>query len=140
MRKLICYLLLFVFIISCNSLPDPKSNSKSLNSYEKTKENLEGKEKKNPIAFLSVEGKKRKNLIGQTVIKGRITNHASVASYKDVDVELSFYSKTGTLLEKDDETVYEVFGPGATRSFKTKYFAPKGTDSIAYEIKSAKVN
>ena len=35
------------------------------------------------------------------VIRGSVTNKASVASYKDVDVKLSFYSKTGALLEAD---------------------------------------
>lgn len=124
----------------CTQPNDTASKDKTLNSYQKTKETLAAKEKKNPIAFLYVTGNKRRNLIGQTVIKGKISNHASVASYKDVNVELSFYSKTRTLLEKDNETIYEIINPGQTKSFKTKYFAPKGTDSVGYEIIGAKVN
>ena len=124
----------------CSQPNDSSSKDKGLTSYQKTKETLASKEKKNPIAFLYVTGNKRKNLIGQTVIKGRISNHASVASYKDINVELSFYSKTRTLLEKDNETIYEVIEPGHTKNFKTKYFAPKGTDSVGYEIISAKIN
>ncbi len=133
-------LILIMWVCSCTQPNDSSSKDKTLNSYQKTKETLASKEKKNPIAFLYVTGNKRKNLIGQTVIKGKISNHASVVSYKDVNVELSFYSKTRTLLEKDNETIYEVINPGQTKSFKTKYFAPKGTDSVGYEIVAAKVN
>jgi hypothetical protein len=61
-----------------------------------------------------------------------------VATYKDVDVKLDFYSKTGTLLETDKETVFEVIGPGQSKNFKTKYFAPKGTDSVALSVTAAK--
>ena len=139
MRRLLV-LFCIIFICSCNNDNSAISGKKNPNSYEKTKETLGNKEKKNPIAFLSVNGRKKKNLIGQTVIKGKITNHASVVSYKDVEVQLLFYSKTRTLLEKDNEVIYEVFPPGGTKNFKTKYFAPKGTDSVGYEIISAKIN
>jgi hypothetical protein len=44
------------------------------------------------------------------------------------------------LLEKDNETVFEVIEPGKGADFKTKYFAPKDTDSVAIKIISAKVN
>ena len=86
-----------------------------------------------------MEGSDRKNLFGQRVIKGTISNKATVASYKDVDVELSFYSETGALLEKDHEVIYETITAGSSTNFKTKYFAPKGTDSVAMKIAGAKV-
>jgi hypothetical protein len=58
---------------------------------------------------------------------------------QDVELELSFFSKTGVLLEKDNETVYEMIEPGKSADFKSKYFAPKGTDSVAIKIVGAKV-
>jgi hypothetical protein len=108
-------------------------------SYEKTKESLREKEEKNPQNFLIISGNDKHNLVGQTVVKAIISNKASVAIYKDVDIQLDFYSKTGTLLETDKETVYEILNPGESKSFKTKYFAPKGTDSVALKILGAKV-
>ena len=57
-----------------------------------------------------------------------------------ISFELSFFSKTGTLLEKDNETVYDEIAPGTSSNFKTKYFAPKGTDSVGIKIVSAKTN
>lgn len=62
-----------------------------------------------------------------------------MAIYKDVDLKLDFYSKTKALLETDKETVYERIHPGETKAFKTKYFAPKGSDSVALRVLGAKV-
>lgn len=126
-------------LFSCNQ-SDSKKSAKEKESYEATKESLQEKEKKSPEKFLSVTGHDKHNLFGQTVIKGTITNKATVASFKDVDVQLDFYSKTGTHLETDKETVYEVVAPGQSKNFKTKYFAPKGTDSVALTITGAKIS
>jgi type IV pilus biogenesis protein CpaD/CtpE len=131
--------LLFItllFITACSS-NDKKTTDKK-DAYEQTKETLAETEKKNPTRFLSVEGHDKKNLLGQTVVKGTLTSKATVSSYKDVEIELSFYSKTGTLLEKDIETIFETIAPGKDADFKTKYFAPKGTDSVALKVMGAK--
>ena len=129
-------MLSFVFV-ACGG-DEKANNEKAKDKYEQTKEKLEQTEKKNPKRFLTVEGSDRKNLIGQTVIKGTITNKATVASFKDVDIELSFYSKTGALLQRDHEVIYETIAPGNSNSFKTKTRAPIGTDSVAMKIYAAK--
>jgi len=108
-------------------------------SSKKKELNPSEEEKKNPRSYLFINGHDRHNLIGQTVIIGNVVNKAISTSYKDVDVQLLFYSKTGTLLEKDRETIYEVLSPGESKHFKTKYFAPKGTDSVGFAILGAKV-
>ena len=137
MKKIFPGLLLMSLVfIACNS--NDKTTGKAKDKYEQTKETLEVTEKKNPTRFLSVSGFDRRNLIGQMVIKGTLTNNAKIASYKDVDIELKFFSKTGALLEKDHEVIYETIAPGASLKFKTKYFAPKGTDSIALKVLAAK--
>lgn len=133
-------LLLFMCIITLSACSSKASKeAKEKDSYEKAKESLEEREKKNPLAFITISSKDKHNLIGQTVIKGSINNKAKVCSYKDVQLELSFFSKTGVLLEKDNETVYEIIEPGKSADFKTKYFAPKGTDSVGIKVLSAKV-
>ena len=130
-------LLIIIFLFSCqNKTVNKKEAEKS--SYEEAKTTLLDKEKKNPENFLTVSAHDKHNLIGQMVVKGSVTNNATVAIFKDVDLKLEFYSKTGTLLETDHETVYEVIAPGESKSFKTKYFAPKGSDSVALHVVSAK--
>jgi hypothetical protein len=121
---------------ACNSKRSNPAAEKE--SYEKAKETLEQKEKKNPLLFLSVNSRDRHNLIGQTVIRGNIVNNAKVCAYRDVQLEFSFYSKTGTLLEKGSETVYDEIAPGKSVDFKIKNFAPKGSDSIVIKVLGAK--
>lgn len=137
MKRIFILLVVSITMFSCNN---GASNADSEeDSYEKTKESLRKKEENNPQNFLIISGNDKHNLVGQTVVKAAISNKASVASYKDVDIQLDFYSKTGNLLETNKETVYEIINPGESKSFKTKYFAPKGTDSVALKILSAKV-
>ena len=137
MKKIIPALLLLSFgFAACNG---DEKEAKAKDKYEQTKENLGETEKKNPKRFLSVEGHDRKNILRQTVIKGTITNHATVAKFKDVDVEISFFSKTGALLLRDHEVIYETIAAGGSQDFKTKIKAPIGTDSLSLKIYAAKV-
>jgi len=129
-------LVLIIFLGSCNGNRNKVAAEKE--SYEKAKETLEQKEKKNPVLFLTVTSHDKHNLIGQTVIKGNVNNNAKVCSYKDIALEVSFYSKTGTLLEKGNETVYDEIAPGKSADFKIKNFAPKGSDSIVIKVLGAK--
>ncbi len=130
------HLLLVVFLIlsACN---DQQKASVLKDKYESSKLTLEQIEKKSTVQFLQVSGSKKKNLIGQTVVRGTIVSNAKVISYKDIDVKISFYSKTGALLEEDHEVVYEIIKPGGSTSFKSKYFAPKGTTSVLFKVVGA---
>lgn len=136
MKYLLPIIVAITLLSACNMIGS--SDAKDEKNYEKTKETLEETEKKNPIKFITVEGEKKKNLIGQTVVRAEIKNNAKIVTYKDVDVKLSFYSKTGVVLEEDHETIYETIAPGATFKFKSKFFTPKGSDSVGFEVVEAK--
>lgn len=137
MKKASLYtLVVTLFFAACNSNEEQQKESQK--KYEEVTLSVEELEKKSPVKFLKVAGDDKKNLLGQTVIKGKISNKAKMVTFKDIDVQLSFYSKTKTLLMEDQEMVYDEVAPGATINFKTKYFAPKGTDSVAMKILSAK--
>ena len=137
-KPFLLYSILTIIIASCNTDEGNQVNAEKA-SYEETKKALLDKEQSTPVNFISVKGNDKRNLFGQTVVKGMIRSTATVATYKDVNIKLSFYSKTNALLETDKETVFEVLSPGQAKNFKTKYFAPKGTDSVALEVLSAKV-
>ncbi len=123
-------------LISCGGTDSKKSGQKD--KYENSKETLQQIEQKNPVRFLKAESKDRKNLIGQTVVKGTIYNNAKMASYKDIDLKFSYYSKTGTLLQQDQTVIYDSVAPGKSIDFKTKEFTPKGTSDVKIEIVGAK--
>ena len=137
MKKLHIVLMLAIFLFTACSSTE-KKNAADKEDYIKAQETLEAKEKKNPANFLSVNSKDKHNLLGQTVIKGTVANKAKICVYYDVVVELSFTSKTGALLEKESETIYETIEAGKSVNFKTKYFAPKGTDSVLIKVMGAK--
>ena len=136
MKRIFPILAAFITFVSCSDKNNYNVNSDKV--YEKNKTGLEDAEKKNPESFLPVQGEEKKNLIGQTVVKGKIFNSAKIMTYKDVNIKLSFYSKTGAVLEEDVETVYETVEPGGTVGFKSKYFTPKGTDSVGMKVITAK--
>ncbi len=138
MKKIIPALILFSFVFAACGGDEKANDKKDKDKYEQTKETLEETEKKNPKRFLSVDGYKKRNLIRETVVKGTITNKATVASYKDIDVEISFYSETGALLLKDHEVIYKVIAPNSSEDFKYKTYAPKGSDSVSMKIVGAK--
>jgi type IV pilus biogenesis protein CpaD/CtpE len=137
MKKVPVLLFLAILLITACNSSDKKADA-AKDKYEQTKESLEDTEKKYPVRFLTVTGHDKRNLLGQTVVKGSLSNTAKVASYKDVEIKLFFYSKTKALLEEDVETIFETLAPGKSADFKTKYFAPKGTDSVALKIIGAK--
>lgn len=132
--SLVILILLPVFF-SCS--PGGSNGLNEKDRYEQTKKSLLEKEQENPKMFLTATANRKKNLIGQTVVKGSISSSATLATYKDIELNLDFYSKTGALLESDIETIFAEVGPGSTEEFKTKYFAPKGSDSVAVSIKGA---
>jgi molybdopterin converting factor small subunit len=125
-----------LFFGACKSKVDEK---KITDNYEKGKLTVAEIEQRNPERFLVVNGRDKRNLLGQTVVKGNIINNAKMVSFKDIDIKLTFFSKTGALLEEDHDIIYETLAPGEGKSFKTKYFAPKGTDSVALKVITAKV-
>lgn len=135
MKQLLTALLFCSLIFSCKE--EKKEKKFNEKTYEENKESLGDKEKNNPARFLIIENRDRKNLIGQTVVIGHITNNATVCTYKDVELKLSFFSKTGVKLDEGMETIYETIPPGEKIKFKTKYFAPKGTDSVAVKVMKA---
>lgn len=125
-----------ILLVACNG-QNTASESKN---YEASKKTLLKEEQSNPIKFLIVTGKNKRNIVGQTVVRGTIKNNAALAKYKDISIKFYFYSKTKTLVETDEETIYDFLFPGETTQFKTKFFAPKGTDSVALEVLSAVVD
>ena len=135
MKNLSLIFITLILLSGCNSSEQKIANEKE--EYQKAQKTLLEKETKLPVNFLKISSKEKHNLFGQTVIKGTISSIAKVCVYSDIAIELSFFSKTGKLLERDNETIYETIDPGVSVDFKTKYFAPKATDSVAIKVISA---
>ncbi len=111
---------------SCNgndSVSDQNSTTGSESSYEENVVSVEQEEQRYPLRFLSTDGTYRKNLLGEWVCEGKISSEATVAVYKDIRIQISFYSKTETLIGTEDHIIYEYIKPGRSKSFKIKTYA-----------------
>jgi hypothetical protein len=137
------FLLFSILIISsCNS--NNEQTAPTIDSiaptptYEETKMSLEEKEKSDPLSFLKLHNVVfRQNLLDQWVVEGTVYNHATVAKYKDVVLDIICYTKTRTELGRTTETLYEFVQPNNYKTFKFKTAGYKGTALIGVEIKSA---
>jgi len=133
MKRFSIFCIVF-FLTECGS-SEKKFDSQS---YEHYKESLAEKEKKNPLAFLTVTAENKKNIIGQTVVRGKISNKATVSSYKDVRIKMLCYKDNKMMIEHED-VIDDVIKSNSINNFKIKYRLPKGTDSIALSVMSASV-
>jgi len=127
------------FLLVCFALTIASCGSGELDQkkYEEEKEKLAKKERENPLTFLSVIGTNKKNFIGQTVVKAIIQNNASVTAYSDVRIKMLFF-KNGLEVENHEDVVDKIIPANNSVNFNSKYFTPKGTDSVALSIMSAK--
>ncbi len=107
------------------------------NHPETIREKLREKELKNPLDYLSVSNVRIETEVrvfdsNITRIKGKIHNSASVATFKDLKCEMIFYSKTGSVIKKEETTKYDYFEPNSTLNFSFKVKLPSSFDR--YEV------
>ena len=133
MKRTLYIALMAVATVACNSANSERPSDK----YEEKKKSLEETERENPLQFLRIEGDNHVNLLNQEVVEGEITNKATLAAFKDVEVRITFKSSSGSTIEKAIKTVNDVVRPGKTVSFKFKMKKPKGTTSVAIDITGA---
>ncbi|GAA0876563.1 hypothetical protein GCM10009118_29730 [Wandonia haliotis] len=133
-------LVLVSTFMSCGSESSSSMYSNEEVSYQETKVTLEDQEKTSPLRFLTDDGTYRKNLLGEWVLEGSILNSAKIATYKDVVLEVRYYSKTNTLLGTERHTIYEFFPAGSSKRYKIKTNGFKGTKKLGWDIISASNN
>ena len=122
---------------SCNNSGnnDNGYNGASSGSYQEQKISIEEKEQAYPTNFLDATGTYRENLLGDKLkINGTITNSATVATYKDAIVRVTYYSKSKTNLGSEDYTIWDVFPPHSTKKFKLKIKNYSNVNSIGWDV------
>lgn len=90
-----------------------------------------------PSKYLHVNGNMHNNLLGRKIIKGKITNLASFAGYKDLELAVTFLSATKKELQTQHFTVNEVVTPNKEISFRDVFKAPGDTEGFTLKIISA---
>lgn len=118
-------------------LPSSAISAPLKNDTQLLKTELEQKEANNPLQYLSVHGKMHKNLLGKKIIKGSITNFASVASYKSLQMAVIFLSNNETELQTQQFFVNDFVTPNNKISFRSVFVAPPETAGFRIKVLSA---
>ncbi len=117
---------------------DGAAYNASSESYQEKVMSVEEVERSQPVNFLVADGKYNENLWGDKLkVHGTITNKATVATYKDAVVRITYYSKTKTELGSKEYTIYETFPPNTTSNFELKIDNFTDVNSINWDVVSA---
>jgi hypothetical protein len=101
----------------------------------------EDRERLEPAKFLHADGKYRETILGNKIrIFGVVTSSATVVSYKDAVVKVTYYSKTKTELGSEKYVVYESFSPGSMVEFELKVDNYSDVETIGWEVVDASLN
>lgn len=134
---ILAILLIAVVILFVNSLRVPTSDG----SYVDHVMSVEEIESSQPTTFLSADGTYRENFLGDKFkVTCTIKNKATVTTYKDVVLRVTYYTKTKTELGSDDYTIYELFPPNSEKTVQLKIDNYKHTESVGWEVINASAN
>lgn len=115
--------------------------SSGIESYQEKVMTVEEMESAEPLKFLTADGEYNKNFWGNKFkIRGTIRNSATVATYKDAVVRITYYSKTKTEMGSKDFTIYETFAPNSVTKFELKVDNYQDVYGIGCNVVGAKTN
>lgn len=134
--KLVGILILAFFAIAIVADYIQEKNSSS--TYEESVMTIAQMEAAEPSSYLTADGTYRPNFLGNKLkITGLIQNKATVTTYKDVVIDVIYYSKTNTEISREKYTVYDFFGPNNQKEFKLKVNNYSNVGSIGWEVVNA---
>jgi hypothetical protein len=131
-----------VILVGCNGGSSSSGDSGTIDnsrSESEVQDDLEAREKNDPASYLTFRYTQTKNLVGETVLQGKITSSAKIATFKDAVLYITGYSKTGSKVDTWEETVYETFPPGQDIDVKVKLALPKSVKEVEVAIQDASV-
>lgn len=137
-RKTNYFLVLLITIFLLTSCESGELTSENYNSVV---QRLGWYEAQNPTLFLDASGRYNENFWGDKFqITAEINNKAKVASYKDIKIRVTYYSKTQTVMTSNDYVVYEIASPQRITKVKMKIDNYQNVDAIGWEVIDASIN
>lgn len=127
-----------LLMLSCNN-GGSASSTTNTQTYEERVMSVEEMERADPVKFLEADGTYKENFWGDKLkVSCTITNSATVVTFKDAVVRVTYYSKTKTVLGTNDYTVYEFFAPNSSKTVELKVDNYTDVNSIGWEVVDAK--
>lgn len=107
-------------IISTNGCRQSKSETPSMmdtavvETPEMLRQRLRASEESDPKRYLSINSTWRTPLFGRNHLEVRVSNTATMAIFKDIDIDIHYFSKTLSPVGSQHRVVYEYSRPGTT--------------------------
>jgi len=134
-------IVLSAFVILTNTNTGSGSTYPASETYHEKVMTVEEIEHANPTDFLTADGTYKETFWGDKIkVNCVITNKATVATYKDPVVRITYYSKSKTNLGTKDYTIYEVFPPHSEKTVALKIENYKDVNSIGWSVVNAIAN
>jgi hypothetical protein len=140
-----------------NSILEPSRGFEAIQERElspsELRQQLLEKEQSNPLNYLSVTGSMSQNKVKTRhgtmfrsskwkvdgyMLEAYISNTATIASFKDITISVSFISSTGSIIDNTDFVVYDFVPANDAISIKQKIYAPEGTSNYEISVVKAK--
>jgi|SRR6185437_5420887 len=132
-KQTIGFLIIVVGLFACGN------NNGS--TYQQKVQSVEEIEHAQPTNFLTASGTFNPTLFGNNLkVHGVIKNKATVATYKDAVVKVTYYSKTNTSLGSNSYTIYDFFPPNAEKTFELKIDNYQDVSTIGLDVIRATPN
>lgn len=140
---------IWLFAISCQSNSDStnstdtrynssSSNYQTTKSESEIKQDLLNLEQTNPKKHLSVSVDQYwKNIVGESKVRIRLSNSATLASFKDVRFIIDYYTKTNTKISTQYQTLYESLSVGESKLFKLSIPTIANSSSVEISVDNA---
>ncbi len=106
---------------------------------EEIKADLKEREEADVLKYLSLDYKLEPNLGIRARITGVVHNSASIATYKDAVIRMTFLTKTETVIGTEDKTMFEYLKPSSSKTFDWRIRTPNKTALIGLQIVNASV-
>ena len=132
--------ILIIVCIAIFAFVDYMNEKYSGSSYEESIMTIGEMEVADPSLYLNTTGTYKPTFLGdQLKINGVIENKATVTNYKDVVIEVIFYSKTNSEIAREQYTIYDFFAPNTKKEFKLKVKNYSNVETIGWNVFNATV-
>jgi hypothetical protein len=130
--------ILIIVFIAIFAFVDYMNEKNSGSSYEESIMTIAEIEAIDPSSYLNASGTYKATFLGdQLKINGIIENKATVTNYRDVIIEVIFYSKTASKIGREQYTIYDFFGPNSKKDFELKVKNYSNVETIGLDVVNA---
>jgi hypothetical protein len=92
-------------------------------------------ESADPTRFLTASGTWNENFwFTKLKVHGKVTSSATVATYKDVVIQVTYFSETETILSTESYVLYKFVPPHRTIEFEWTLNRPKACKRITWDV------